>query len=212
MASPPNSQPGRSRRAPRPRRGRPRASARQAVLAATEALLLEGGSEAVSIRRVSARCGYSAPTIYHHFGDKNGLIDAVLERRFRHMLELMQAIPRGDDAARYLREVAVAFVRFAVANPDHYRLLNIERAHQSPEAVPSAQAAQALAKQALGELLREGTLATSDLDSAFDVLWSMLHGVISLHLLQPERARANDLLVDLALDTVERGLLRRQTR
>jgi AcrR family transcriptional regulator len=208
MASPPNPQPGRSRRVPRPHPGRPRASARQAVLAATEALLLEGGSEAVSIRRVSARCGYSAPTIYHHFGDKNGLIDAVLERRFRHMLELMQAIPRGDDAARYLREVAVAFVRFAVANPDHYRLLNVDRAHQSPEAVPSAEAARALAKEALGELLREGTLATPDLEGAFQVLWSMLHGLISLHLLRPDHARA-DNLVDLALDTVERGLLRR---
>ena len=206
MASPPNPQSGR-RRVPRPRR-RPRASARQAVLAATEALLLEGGSEAVSIRRVSARCGYSAPTIYHHFGDKNGLIDAVLERRFRPMLELMQAIPRGDDAARYLREVAVAFVRFAVANPDHYRLLNVDRAHQSPEAVPSAEAARALAKGALAELLREGTLATSDLDDAFGVLWSMLHGLISLHLLRPDHARP-DQLVDLALDTVERGLLRR---
>ena len=207
MASPPNRQAGRSRRAPHPRR-RPRASARQAVLAATEALLLEGGSAAVSIRRVSARCGYSAPTIYHHFGDKNGLIDAVLERRFRHLLELMQAIPRGDDAARYLREVAVAFVRFAVANPDHYRLLNVDRAHQSPEAVPSAEAARALARGALAELLREGTLATSDLDGAFEVLWSMLHGLISLHLLRPDPARA-DNLVDLALDTVERGLLRR---
>jgi AcrR family transcriptional regulator len=165
----------------------------------------------VSIRRVSARCGYSAPTIYHHFGDKTGLVDAVLERRFRHMLELIQAIPRGDDAARYLREVSVAFVGFAISNPDHYRLLNIDRAHQSPEAVPSAEAAQALAKQALGELLREGTLATSDLDSAFGVLWSMLHGLISLHLLQPDRAGADDKLVDLALDTLERGLLRRKT-
>ena len=210
MASPPNPRSGRSRRVPRTRR-EPRASARQAVLAATEALLLEGGSESVSIRRVSARCGYSAPTIYHHFGDKNGLIDAVLERRFRHMLELMQAIPREDDPARYLREVAVAFVRFAVANPDHYRLLNVDRAHQSPEAVPSAEAARAIAKEALGELLREGTLATPDLEGAFQVLWSMLHGLISLHLLRPDHARA-DNLVDLALDTVERGLLRRTSK
>ena len=202
MATP---QPSRSRRALR-RRSLAPASTPQAVLAATEALLLEGGVEAVSIRRVSSRCGYSAPTIYHHFGDKTGLIDAVLERRFHRMLELMGEIPRGDDAALYLREMSIAFLRFALANPDHYRLLTVTRAG----AVPSAELARDLVKRALGDLLREGTLATPDLDGAFQVLWSMLHGLISLHLLS--RDDLADGLVELALDTVERGLLRRTSR
>jgi AcrR family transcriptional regulator len=178
------------------------------VLAATESLLLEGGVDAVSIRRVSSRCGYSAPTIYHHFGDKTGLIDAVLERRFRRMLEMMRAIPRDADAAAYLREMAIVFLRFALANPDHYRLLTTIRPDQREGAVPSAEAARSMVKEALGDLLQEGTLATPDLEGAFLVLWSMVHGLISLHLLSEEHPLA-DNLVDLALDTVERGLLRR---
>jgi AcrR family transcriptional regulator len=181
------------------------------VLAATEAVLLEGGVDAVSIRRVSSRCGYSAPTIYHHFGDKNGLVAAVLERRFRRLLELMRAIPRGDDAALYLRKMAVAFLRFALANPEHYRLLTVARVDETPDAVPSAEEGRAMVKEALADLLREGTLATPDLESAFLVLWSMLHGLISLHLLSGEKAIADDL-VELTLDTVERGLLRRTSR
>jgi len=207
MATP---HPRRPRRAPRPR-SVPRGSTPQVVLAATEALLLEGGVDAVSIRRVSSRCGYSAPTIYHHFGDKTGLIDAVLERRFRRMLEMMRAIPRGDDAAAYLREMAVVFLRFALANPDHYRLLATVRPDEREGAVPSAEAARSLVKEALGDLLREGTLATPDLEGAFLVLWSMVHGLISLHLLSGEKAIADDL-VELALDTVERGLLRRTSK
>jgi AcrR family transcriptional regulator len=181
------------------------------VLAATEALLLEGGIEAVSIRRVSSRCGYSAPTIYHHFGDKNGLVAEVLERRFRRMLEMMRAIPRADDAAVYLREMAVVFLRFALANPEHYRLLTVTRPDEREGGVPSAVAARSLVKEALGDLLREGTLATPDLEGAFLVLWSMVHGLISLHLLSAEHPLA-DNLVDLALDTIERGLLRRTAR
>ena len=197
----------RRRSAPHPR-PLARVSTPQAVLAATEALLLEGGVDAVSIRRVSSRCGYSAPTIYHHFGDKTGLIDAVLERRFRTMLERMHAISRGDDPAAYLREMAVVFLRFALENPDHYRLLTTLRPDQREGAVPSAEEARAMVKQALGELLREGTLATSDLDGAFEVLWSMVHGLISLHLISDDPV-LSDRLVDLALDTIERGLLRR---
>jgi AcrR family transcriptional regulator len=199
----------RSRRAPAPRVEATRPSARQAILAAAEALLLEGGVEAVSIRRVSARCGYTAPTLYHHFGDKTGLVDAVLERRFARMLEVMREIPRGDDAAAYLREMAQAFLRFALANPDYYRLLSLARPEE--KGVPSAELARAMVKQALGDLLREGTLATPDLEGAFQVLWAMLHGLISLHLLRPDHELA-DNLVELALDTVERGLLRRKAR
>src|SRR5512134_2729719 len=182
----------RAHRVPR-RRVAPRPSTPQAVLAATEALLLEGGIEAVSIRRVSSRCGYSAPTIYHHFGDKTGLVDAVLERRFARMLEVMRKIPRGDDAAAYLREMAQAFLHFALANPEHYRLLAMTRPDEQ-DAVPSAEEARRMVKQALGDLLQEGTLAPPDLEGAFQVLWSMLHGLISLHLLRPDHELADNLV------------------
>ncbi len=200
----------RRRRSPQ-RRSPTRPSARQAVLAATEALLLEGGVRAVSIRRVSSRCGYTAPTIYHHFGDKTGLVDAVLERRFAGALAVMRAIPRGDDPAAYLRKMARAFLRFALANADHYRLLTMPRHALPSDSVPSAETARGLVKQALGDLLQQGTLATPDLEDAFHVLWAMLHGLISLHLLQPDHALP-DNLVELALETVERGLLRRTSR
>ncbi len=43
-------------------RRRNRQQARRAILEATEALMLEGGGDDFSIRRVATRCGYSAPT------------------------------------------------------------------------------------------------------------------------------------------------------
>ncbi len=177
------------------------------ILKATEALLLEAGEEGVSIRKVSERCGYSAPTIYHHFGDKKGLIDSLLEERFRVVHQLMMDIPRGSDAALHLRQMARAFIRFSLENPSHYRLLTTPRPESEPD-VPSAKAAQDLAKVALEELAREGTLATSDTEAAFQVLWAVVHGLISLQVIRPNTQIAGDL-ADLALDMVEKGLLRR---
>jgi AcrR family transcriptional regulator len=189
--------------------GRPRSrpSAARAILEAADAVLLEEGVDGVSIRRVSRRCGFTAPTIYHHFGDKTGLIDGVLEERFRAVLERMSAIPRGGDPAQTLREMARVFVRFALANPDHYRLLSVPR---SPGAapIPSAEAARELVKGALEDLARAGALGTSDTEAAFQVLWAVLHGLISLHLTRPDYAFAEDLM-ETAFEMVERGLLRR---
>lgn len=192
---------------PRRRRG---ADARRAILDAAESLLLRHGLEAVSIRRVAQRSGYTAPTLYHHFGDKNGLIDAALEERFREAHAVMAAIPRGADAARYLRDMARAFIRFALENPDHYRLLTTKRRHTA--GVPSAEASRELVKDALAELLREGTLATPDLEVAFQILWAVLHGLISLHLVRPDDYELADDLVEVAFDVLEEGLLRRTAR
>jgi len=186
---------------------RPRTRAPREILEATQAVLLEAGVEGLSIRKVSERCGYSAPTIYHHFGDKRGLVDALLEERFRAAYEAMAAIPRCDDPVRHLREMSEAFIAFALENPTHYQLL-MEPGISSEDAVPSAWAARALVRDDLEELSRRGSLATPDIDAAFHVLWAMLHGLISLeirreHLDIPER------IDELVFRVVEAGLLQR---
>jgi AcrR family transcriptional regulator len=187
---------------------RRRSAAPAEILKATQALLLEAGVEGLSIRRVSERCGYSAPTIYHHFGDKRGLVAALLEERFRSLYHAMAAVPKSDEPARHLREMARAFVSFAVEHPAHYRLLMApDLAPKEP--VPSVFAARALVCEDLAELDRRSHLATSDLEAAFDVLWALLHGVISLQI----DGRREDLakgLDELTFDVLEAGLLLRK--
>lgn len=182
---------------------------RAAILAATEAVLLAEGVEGLTIRKVSDRCGYTAPTIYHHFGDKEGLVDALLESRFAAVLELMRGIPRGSDPARHLEDTARAFVRFALDNPDHYRLLSVPRRESHP--VPSAEAARELVKRSLEELAREGTLATPDIEEAFQITWAMLHGLISLHLQRPLQ-EIPPTLIERTFEVMRTGLLRADPR
>ena len=189
-----------------PRRREP---SRRAILEATQALLLEGGPEGISIRRVSARCGFKAPTIYHHFRDKTGLIDALLEERFAELLARLQRVQRRVDPAEYLRALARAFLEFGLDNPSHYALLTAPRLAPS-ELLPSAEAARELVFGALSEVARAGALRTPDLESAFQLTWVVLHGVVSLRISRPGYAWSEDL-VELALDVIERGLLGTET-
>ena len=188
---------------------RPRQTpARDAILAATRDLLLQHGARGVSIRRIAERSGYSAPTIYHHFGDKNGLVDTVLDAHFAKALAVMRGVPHGQDTARYLRELALAFFRFAIENPDHYRLLAVPR-EQDADLLPSAEAARELVKRVLARLAEDGSLASPDVEAAFQVTWAVLHGLISLHIDRPE-VELSENLVELAFDMVEHGLLRKE--
>ncbi|MEU6746657.1 TetR/AcrR family transcriptional regulator [Spirillospora sp. NPDC046719] len=65
---------------------------RRAVLQATERLLAEGGGEHVSLDRVAALAGVGKGTVFRRFGNRAGLLQALLEERSR---ELRDAIRNG---------------------------------------------------------------------------------------------------------------------
>jgi AcrR family transcriptional regulator len=188
------------------RRLEQRNSARRTILDATEALLVEEGYDRFTMRRLAGRCGYTAPTIYHHFGDKRGLIDALVEERFSKLFERLRHVPLGEDPVGNLRELARAFVRFGVRNPTHYRLLHAPRPARSSPA-PSAEATRTLFDRAFRELAREGRLRTGDVEAATQACWATLHGLISLRTSRPDYPWSPDLL-DVAMETLVRGLIR----
>ena len=179
-----------------------RPEAPRRILDAAEKLILEQGVEGMSIRAVAQESGYSPPTIYHHFGDKTGLIDAALEARFGELLQVLRSVPRGEDGARYLRDVARAYVSFALENPNHYRLLTAPRRDEE-KSPPSAEAARELVRGALSELEPE------EVDVVLQVVWAVLHGLISLRINRPDYPFSDDL-AEVAFDMMEHGLLRRR--
>lgn len=65
----------------RPRRGRPRnEGADGAILEAAQALLLEGGAEAVTMNAIVARSGVSRATAYRRWANREALLRAVLQQ------------------------------------------------------------------------------------------------------------------------------------
>jgi AcrR family transcriptional regulator len=182
-----------------------RVRTRRAILDATQSLLLELGAERVTIRRVEERSGYRAPTIYHYFHDKTGLIDALLEERCAELLASLRRVARPDDPGLYLRELARAYLAFGLAYPEHYALIVAPR-RGAVGLIPSAEAARELVASALADAARTHSLGPLDPEAAFQSYWAMLHGVLSLRASRPDYPWRPDL-VELALTTIERGIL-----
>lgn len=187
------------------RRSQQRADARRAILDATESLLVEEGYESFSIRRLVERCGYTAPTIYHHFGDKPGLLDALLEEVFQKLVRLIHRVPESDDPIEYLRALARAFVRFGLRNPTHYWLLTQPRDPASPRPRSVEQVQELLEKPWL-ELWKKGRLRSSDAGSASQSLWALSDGLIHLRASRPDHEWSKSL-VDDSIEALLRGLI-----
>ncbi|XGU18101.1 TetR/AcrR family transcriptional regulator [Rhodococcus sp. 3Y1] len=64
------------------------------------------------------------PALYRQFGDKDGLLAAVVEAGFFEYLEGKRAATPSDDPVADLRAGWDAHTAFALAHPAHYRLMH----------------------------------------------------------------------------------------
>lgn len=188
------------------RRQQQRQGARRAIIDATEALLREHGLESLSMRRLAHRCGYTAPTIYHHFGDKRGLIDAVAAERIEIVLARVRRVPRREDPLDTLRVLLLEFARLGLENPTHYRILAIPRPPGSAP-LPEAEQIRALVEEPLGELAAAKRLRDGGVEEAVQFVWALLHGLVSLCISRPDYAWSERIL-ELSIDAALRGLVR----
>jgi AcrR family transcriptional regulator len=68
------------RTAPAPRRRRSAADAKRAILDAAEARVVPHGPDSVRLQEIAGDLGVSHPAILHHFGSREDLLRAVMER------------------------------------------------------------------------------------------------------------------------------------
>ena len=161
------------------------------MLDAAAAVLAERGIDGASTREIYKRAGVKAPTLYHHFGDKRGLMDAVVSDAFdRYLAEKRALRPTGDPSVD-LRRGWDAHVSFARANPAVYRLMS-----PPGQGRPAAAAAESrsLLRAAFDRLAADGALrpgVTADL--ATQALSAALHGVTAAITREPTN-RSNALL------------------
>lgn len=188
------------------RRQQTRAETRRAILDATEALLVEDGFEAFSMRRLAERCGYTPPTIYHHFGDKQHLIDELLEERFQGLVRSLREVKTSADPVQNLRAFSFAFAQFGLRNPTFYALLSQQRPDPGAPVPPAAEEARAIMEEPLARLAAAGRL-TADLDATQQIVWAFLHGFI---LLRTHRADVlfHEAVLDVGIEALLQSLIR----
>jgi AcrR family transcriptional regulator len=91
--------------------------ARERLLAAAFEIATRDGVDAVSTRAVCGAAGVQAPSLYHHFGDRAGLIRAVVDVAFEEYFHRKDTATPVDDADPRDRVTAGwdAHIAFALA-------------------------------------------------------------------------------------------------
>ncbi|WP_086819811.1 TetR/AcrR family transcriptional regulator [Allokutzneria sp. NRRL B-24872] len=109
-------------------------STRARILEVTAELLADSPTGEVSTRAICQAAGVGQPVLYRQFGDKGGLLAAVVDYGFEQYLESKRARVPSDDPVRDLREGWDAHTDFALAHKSFYRLMYSTSTTASPTA------------------------------------------------------------------------------
>lgn len=137
-----------------------------------------------SLRAVARACNVSAAAVYRHFPSQHALTHAVLEAEYGRF----EATVLGDDDLEAppldrLRALALAYVRWGLANPGMYQLLFESADQLAPEAAFHNAESELYSRMfalidAVGPTT--GTATRSAREVAVDRIAIGLHGIVSL--------------------------------
>src|SRR3979411_1843636 len=96
---------------------------RDRLLLAAAELLHGSANKKVSTRAICERAGVQAPTLYHHFGSKQGLLEAVINYGFSQYVRATGGEAGGDAPIGAVRNGWDRHVRFGLEHPSFYVLL-----------------------------------------------------------------------------------------
>ncbi|WP_051637584.1 TetR/AcrR family transcriptional regulator [Rhodococcus sp. UNC363MFTsu5.1] len=160
---------------------------RRTLIAAASDLLARGGPAHVTLRAVGAAADVSRTAPYRHFQDKDDLLSTVAAESLAALTaEMQHAVADTTTASTPLFRACHAYVRFAWAYPNHYRLDFFGGDHTIPPSrvlVDAANDFNRYFNDLVVEAQQSGTLIAGDIRDVGPLLWVLLHGLaMSNHL------------------------------
>jgi AcrR family transcriptional regulator len=192
---------------------------RQALIKAGLRAVAEDGPEGFSLRGVATRAGVTAPAVYRHFKDKDELLAAIAaECNERLSAVVAESLARADDvnALGRFRHIGIAYVQFAVANPEHFRALTMPGvlAKLPPEQRAEMESWHVEQRRGLELAQQAGVIANIPIDELMLAANSLVHGLAHLivegQLGDVDEARARDLAIAVT-GAFGHGLIPRDT-
>ena len=136
---------------PRRAKIRPEEPGDEKILTAGRAIFGEQGYDATSIAEIGLRAGIAKSVLYHYFGSKAGLYEAIVEHDSRAIVEAVAgAVPPPGDAGPRLRPGVDAFLRYLSEHPDTWRMMT-----RDPPSDPRLRALHKRVDEAVSAALRE---------------------------------------------------------
>ena len=172
--------------------GRPKQhdeATRDALLAAAEQLVEQGGTGALSVRAVAEEIGASTRAVYSTFGSKEGLLAALAKRSFDMLRDAIAGLPyTADPASDLIQSALTVFRPMAIEHPSLFRIAFLRAApdvEMGPDVADAARSGYELLTKRVQRLAEAGLLGGRDVEEATREFNALCFGMAVTELLNP---------------------------
>lgn len=175
---------------PKPKTDAERQQLRTLIIDAARELFVSRGVEAVTMREIAKRIGYSATSIYLHFADKEALLRAICDTDFLALATSLKNNLLIVNPVDRLSALGHGYAAFALSHPNHYRMMFMtertpcDPAESSLQQNNAEQDAYFQLKMVVDEVYTAGYFREDlhDADLIAQTIWAGMHGVCSLQI------------------------------
>ena len=183
------------------------------ILDTTRRLLISDGYAHLSMRKIAREIGYSATTIYLHFENKDELVHSLIDEGVSRLHDTLLACSsdfKAEPASR-LEKLCKHYVMFGLSNPEYYEIMYMLHPVQMSRypVVRYRRARQNLQilSSTYSDGVENGTFQDIDPMLAASIIWSNMHGVVSLLLSERFDSRiSRDIIVSESINRILNGL------
>lgn len=190
---------------------------REKILETARRMVVRNGFANLSIRKLAETVGYAPGTIYLYFKNRDALVREICVRGFTELSEAMKSAADATDPLKRLLALSHASADFAVKNPETYRLSFMEDPKFAEQMFRRAplETEQGAGRQAFAEIIKtvrdlkesEKIAAEEDENLIAEMLWTGIHGAVSLKLIYPAfPSNAVETLINKMVRTLLNGL------
>ena len=170
------------------RKEREREGVKDLILNAAREIFLAEGYENTSMRKIASKIEYSPGIIYLHFRDKNELLLALHNKAFEcKMKALFESVKDIPDPMQRLIATGKAYLEYGINNIQDYELMfvlscTMEALAVKQEFWKDGATAIGMLKNNIQECVEAGYFRKDlHLDAASLMLWSQVHGLVTLY-------------------------------
>jgi AcrR family transcriptional regulator len=158
--------------------------------------LEKGDLEALSLREIARAVGVSATAVYRHFPSKEDLLKALAEHGLGLLAEQQKWAAAKAKGGLAFAQTGRAYVRFALANPNLFRLIFIHTPSRMHPDAPSPEGSAArLLRDYVGHALGPRASSEAQFVAALRA-WALVHGLSMLILDNQVDRKAGEAMID----------------
>jgi AcrR family transcriptional regulator len=181
----------------------------QACVAASR-LFAQRGTDGVTMRALAEAMGISPMKPYHYFRDKEEILATAVMRAFNRFVAAIEEAEKSSGTAMDQARAKVdAYLKFALEEPDAYRIM-FEMPYPDfakyPDLAEAVERCRWTMRRSMDALVAEGTVQGNPSTLGY-VFWCALHGPVSLYLAGKLDSLAQlQVMLDIGLNGLLRGL------